>query len=105
MITKKDTHLKIADGLPELRKEEIEGSIKTTNLVFKEFFWVDDHKVWLVNIGNNNKTHHIGHYKSLRQAAKARQTAENKMWGFSNISDEQIQGTIEWNPDKEDNPN
>ena len=37
-ITKKDTHLKIADGLPELRKEEIEGSIKTTNLVFKEFF-------------------------------------------------------------------
>lgn len=80
------------------------GLYKNNKSGFQGVFWEGDHKVWLVNTGNNNKTHHIGHYKSLKQAAKARQTAENKMWGFSNISDEQIQGIIEWHPDKEDNP-
>lgn len=68
---------------------------------FEGVFWVQKDSIWLVSININGSSKHVGHYRSLKEAAKARQNIEHELWGFSNISDEDIANVIDWIPNTE----
>lgn len=68
-------------------------------------YWIKKVKKWRANLTVDWEVLFLGEYQSFVEAAKARQQAEIKYRGQSRLTDEQIEALLDWNPDKEENPN